>query len=108
MFSYNEASIKNRISKIRNVTFIHGYSSMIYEVAKVYNTLNLEKPKGIKMIKGTSEKVFPAYQNEVKKAFDLQIISEYTYTKMVKNHCSIYLLKPLKPEHPQALQFPAE
>jgi phenylacetate-CoA ligase len=77
MFSYNENAIKRIIPKFSNLSYIHGYSSMIYEVAKIYNKLHLEKPKKLKMIKGTSEKVFPAYQNEIIKAFGLPIINEY-------------------------------
>lgn len=77
MFSYNENAIKRIIPKFSSLSYIHGYSSMIYEVAKIYNKLHLEKPKKLKMIKGTSEKVFPAYQNEIIKAFGLPIINEY-------------------------------
>ncbi len=77
IFSFKEVVIKKMIPKINSVTYIHGYSSMIYEVAKIYNAHQLEKPKKIKMVKGTSEKVFVAYQDAVKKAFGVPIINEY-------------------------------
>ena len=51
---------------------------MIYEVAKKINSLglSLQFPK-LKMVKGTSEKIWPSYQHEVQKAFGLKMISEY-------------------------------
>ncbi|MBI9042226.1 phenylacetate--CoA ligase family protein [Lutibacter sp.] len=77
IFSYQENSLKRMIPKLKKVSFMHGYSSMIYEVAKLYNQWQLEKPTQLKMIKGTSEKVFPAYQHEIEKAFGLKMINEY-------------------------------
>ena len=44
--------------KFRKISFIHGYSSMIYELAKIVNSNEIVKPKNIKMVKGTSEKNF--------------------------------------------------
>ncbi len=76
-FDYSEKGIEQSINKIKKSRYIHGYSSMIYEVAKHYNNANLPIPKKLKMIKGTSEKVYSAYQEEVKKAFGLTIINEY-------------------------------
>ncbi|WP_075352687.1 phenylacetate--CoA ligase family protein [Algoriphagus marinus] len=76
MFDYSETSLKSLRSKLKNAVFIEGYSSMIYEMAK----LGLDQPHSLpnlKMIKGTSEKIFPHYQEVVKKAFGRKIISEY-------------------------------
>lgn len=76
MFDYSETSLKSLRSKLKNAVFIEGYSSMIYEMAK----LGLDQPHSLpnlKMIKGTSEKIFPHYQEVVKKAFGKKIISEY-------------------------------
>lgn len=50
---------------------------MIYEVAKMVNKLGIEKQFHLKMIKGTSEKIYERYQEEVEKAFGAKIISEY-------------------------------
>ena len=54
---------------------------MIYQTAKLINDKKLPKPKNIKMVKGTSEKIFDNYHDEVKKAFGLKIISEYGATE---------------------------
>lgn len=78
LFSYDEKNIRNFVKKLKSAKYLSGYSSMIYEVAKKINRekINTEKFK-LKMIKGTSEKIFESYQTEVKKAFGLKIISEY-------------------------------
>ena len=77
IFSYNEDEIKKFTSKLKSSTFMSGYSSMIYEVAKIINKSGLKKDFNLKMIKGTSEKIYESYQEEVKKAFGMKIISEY-------------------------------
>lgn len=78
LFSYDEKNIRNFVKKLKSAKYLSGYSSMIYEVAKIVNRekINTEKFK-LKMIKGTSEKIFDSYQTEVKKAFGLKIIGEY-------------------------------
>lgn len=77
LFSYEDEEIKAFIKKLKNATYLEGYSSMIYEVAKIINS-NIDKHMfNLKMIKGTSEKIFPNYQAEVKRAFGKKIISEY-------------------------------
>jgi phenylacetate-CoA ligase len=76
MFDYSEKSLKGLRNKLKNAVYIEGYSSMIYEMAK----LGFEQPDSLpnlKMIKGTSEKIFPHYQDIVKKTFGQKIISEY-------------------------------
>lgn len=77
LFSYSEKDFLPFIKKIRNATYLEGYSSMIYQTAKLINQKNLEKPKYLKMVKGTSEKIYDSYQAEVQKAFGLKMISEY-------------------------------
>ncbi|MDD3722666.1 MAG: phenylacetate--CoA ligase family protein [Lutibacter sp.] len=77
IFNYRKESIDFFIKKLKNAKFLHGYSSMIYETAKIINSQNLEKPSNLKMVKGTSEKIFEAYQQEIEKAFGQRIISEY-------------------------------
>ncbi|MEO9571686.1 MAG: phenylacetate--CoA ligase family protein [Polaribacter sp.] len=81
IFSYKESSLKKFIEKSNKAKYIHGYSSMIYHTAVLINKLELAKPKGIKMIKGTSEKVFESYKPAIKKAFGVNIISEYGATE---------------------------
>lgn len=77
IFSYDEASIRQFIEKMRTATFIEGYSSMIYEAAKIINKLEHPIDFDLKMVKGTSEKIFDTYQDETQKAFGKKIVSEY-------------------------------
>ncbi|ARV05516.1 capsule biosynthesis protein CapK [Polaribacter sp. SA4-10] len=81
IFSFEEKSLKRFIKKTQKAKYIHGYSSMIYQAAVVLNKLDLPKPKNIKMVKGTSEKIFDSYQNEIKKAFGVKIVGEYGATE---------------------------
>lgn len=77
LFSYKKEDLELFIRKLKNATYLHGYSSMIYETAKLINRHNLKKPTNLKMVKGTSEKIYEGYQEEVKKAFGVKMISEY-------------------------------
>lgn len=78
LFTYDEQSIRSFAGKLKSASYLSGYSSMIYEVAKI---INREKIKTshfkLKMIKGTSEKIFESYQAEVQQAFGSKMISEY-------------------------------
>lgn len=77
VFSYEQKYFESFVKKLHKSKYVHGYSSMIFQTAKLINERNLKKPLGLKMIKGTSEKIFENYQEEVNKAFGLKIISEY-------------------------------
>ncbi len=77
LFSYQKKEVKGFIHKLQKATYIQGYSSMIYETAKQINQQQLPKPKQLKLVKGTSEKIFDSYQDEVVKAFGQKMISEY-------------------------------
>lgn len=81
IFTYEDKSFKKFVKKIRKATYIHGYSSMIYQTALLINKNNMPKPKNIKMVKGTSEKIFDYYQKEIEKAFGVKMISEYGSTE---------------------------
>ena len=81
MFSYSENEIRKFTSKLKEATFISGYSSMIYEVAKLANKMGLSGSFNLKMVKGTSEKIYDSYQEEVQKAFGQKMISEYGATE---------------------------
>jgi phenylacetate-CoA ligase len=50
---------------------------MIYEIAKKVNRNKNKHQFHLKMIKGTSEKIFDTYQDEVQAAFGKKMISEY-------------------------------
>jgi phenylacetate-CoA ligase len=77
IFNYRKESIDFFIRKLKNAKYLHGYSSMVYETAKIINSQNLDKPINLKMVKGTSEKIFESYQEEIQKAFGRRMISEY-------------------------------
>lgn len=78
LFSYNNDDIYNFACKLKKAHYIRGYSSMIYEVAKkINNNSNLIANNNLKMILGTSEKIFDKYHDEAEKAFGKKIISEY-------------------------------
>jgi phenylacetate-CoA ligase len=62
---------------LKGAKYLHGYSSVIYEVAKLVNKSGLKIRHDLKIIKGTSEKVYDSYQEEVKNAFGLKILEEY-------------------------------
>jgi phenylacetate-CoA ligase len=81
LFSYDSINLIKFVKKLNKATYIHGYSSMIYQTAKLINERGLLKPNGIKMVKGTSEKIFKNYQDEVIKAFGSKIVSEYGATE---------------------------
>lgn len=76
MFDYSEKSLQRLRNKMKTAVYIEGYSSMIYEMAKLGSEQSTSLPN-LKMIKGTSEKIFPHYQDVVKKTFGQKIISEY-------------------------------
>lgn len=76
VFSYSDKPLENFLDKCRKAEYLSGYSSMIYEVAKLANKRNIQL-SNIKFIKGTSEKIYDFYQDEVEKAFGRKIVSEY-------------------------------
>jgi phenylacetate-CoA ligase len=77
VFDYKEKAFKHFVKKLHKATYIHGYSSMIYQAAKLINDKDLPKPKHLKMVKGTSEKIYDSYKEHIEKAFGVPIISEY-------------------------------
>lgn len=77
VFSYDEAAMAQFAKKLRSASFLEGYSSMIYETAKIINRHGWSGRFNLKMVKGTSEKIFDSYQEEARRAFGRSIISEY-------------------------------
>ncbi|MCB9398745.1 MAG: phenylacetate--CoA ligase family protein [Acidobacteria bacterium] len=78
LFDYRPETLRAVLPRLKQVVYIHGYSSMIYELARLVldQVGPLELPK-LKMIKGTSEKIFPHYQETIRQAFGRNMISEY-------------------------------
>lgn len=78
IFSYKDDAVIRFAHKLKNADYICGYSSMIYEVAKRINEIQgTPKPLNLKMVCGTSEKIYESYQNQSIKAFGRKIIGEY-------------------------------
>lgn len=76
-FTYDKNELDNFLDKLENADYLEGYSSAIYQVAKRVNEKNDGARYKLKMIKGTSEKIFDSYQAEVQKAFGKNMVSEY-------------------------------
>lgn len=76
LFHYTDKEISDFCLRMQDATYLSGYSSMIYKIAKEVNKRGL-KFDNIKMIKGTSEMILPKYQEEVQQAFGVNMISEY-------------------------------
>jgi len=81
VFDYKEKAFRHFVKKLQQASYIHGYSSMIYQAAKLINDKNLPKPMHLKMVKGTSEKIYDSYKSEIIEAFGVPIISEYGATE---------------------------
>lgn len=80
LFSYKDSEIECFIKKMPKAVFLSGYSSMIYEIAKKINNTRYDcedKRIDLKLIKGTSEKIYDKYQEEAILAFGKKITSEY-------------------------------
>lgn len=90
IFTYTQNEFIKFVYKLKNATYITGYSSMIYESAKLINSGKLAKPNKLKLVVGTSEKIFDWYQAEVQKAFKIKMISEYgaTETGIIGYECT--------------------
>lgn len=80
LFDYDPDKLKKLLPKLRQVAIIEGYSSMIYELA---NLIKDQKPvfSNLKLVKGTSEKIYPHYQGIAKEVYNLPIANEYGSTE---------------------------
>lgn len=76
LFRYDAKSVEAFARKLKYAAFLGGYSSMIYEVARMINQLELPAPS-LRLVKGTSEMILDVYQAEVFRAFGRRIVSEY-------------------------------
>lgn len=77
LFSFDISETNNFLKKLENARFLHGYSSSIYQLACLINEKQFPQKFHLKMVKGTSEKIFDSYQSAIKKAFGVKMISEY-------------------------------
>lgn len=80
LFNYHPDEIQKFAGKLHSASFLTGYSSMVYEIAKVINqqqNFSLTDFHNIKLIAGTSETILDIYKTEVEKALGLVMRSEY-------------------------------
>jgi phenylacetate-CoA ligase len=80
LFDYDPEKLQRLLPKLDRVNIIEGYSSMIYELA---NLIQKQKPafRELKLVKGTSEKVYPHYQDVAKEVYGRSIANEYGSTE---------------------------
>ena len=80
LFNYHHDEIQKFSGKLHSASFLTGYSSMIYEIAKVINqqqNFSATDFRNIKLVAGTSETILDIYKTEVEKAFGLAMRNEY-------------------------------
>lgn len=89
IFSFGINEIESFSSKLKKASYLEGYSSMIYEIAKIINEKQWNGDYSLNMVKGTSEMIYESYQDEIRKAFGHKMISEYgaTETGIVSFEC---------------------
>jgi len=76
VFSYDDTTMQAAEGFLKKADYIEGYSSAIFTMSQ-YFSKKKKKFKHIKMVKGTSEKIYDAYQKPVQDVFGTPLISEY-------------------------------
>ena len=68
VFHINEKNQRKIYNRLKEVSYIEGYSSVVYELSNFINNVKL-KGHRLKMIKCTSETLKPIYQESITKSF---------------------------------------
>jgi len=76
IFSFSEKELKKSIPKIQKSSYIEGYSSAIFTLSQ-YMKKHKYSFDNIKMIKGTSEKIYDYYKPTIYTVYGQNFISEY-------------------------------
>ena len=76
IFSYDDETMQKTEKFLHGANYIEGYSSAIFTMAQYFSKQG-KKFDNIKMVKGTSEKIYDAYQKPVNDVFGTRLISEY-------------------------------
>lgn len=76
VFSYDADSLNRTKKYLEKCDYIEGYSSALYTLSQQYEKKGIKFPN-IKLVKGTSEKIFDLYHAPVKKVFGVKMTSEY-------------------------------
>ncbi len=75
-FDYTNEEFERAAKRIKESTYIAGYSSSIHMMAEYFKKRGY-RFDNIKMVKGTAEKVYDSYHKAVKEVFGRKITSEY-------------------------------
>jgi len=76
VFGYSDDKLAKAAKYLQKADYIEGYSSSIFTLSKYLEKQGLHFDN-IKMIKGTSEKIYDYYQDPIIKVFGQKMISEY-------------------------------
>ena len=77
-FEMNERTLEPFYRRLAKAEYLDGYTGMLYEFARFINERHPgERRLSLKLVKGTSEKIYPHYQEAARKAFGRSITSEY-------------------------------
>ena len=76
IFSFDENEIKKVTKILKKCSYIEGYSSAIFTLAQSLDKMELSF-RQLKLVKGTSEKIYDSYQDIIKKVFHTKMVSEY-------------------------------
>ncbi|MDD4858151.1 MAG: phenylacetate--CoA ligase family protein, partial [Candidatus Krumholzibacteria bacterium] len=77
-FDLSAATLEDFYRRLRGAEYFAGYSHQLYEFARYVNEKHGDEPlKGLKLVKGTSEKIYAHYQDAARRAFGRPITNEY-------------------------------
>lgn len=76
IFTFNERDLKFALKNREKIKIIEGYSSLINRIAEYSIDHKINFPN-LKLVKATSETIQKNYIKNVKKAFNLNLVSEY-------------------------------
>jgi phenylacetate-CoA ligase len=77
-FDLDHATLEAFYRRLAGAEYLAGYSHQLFEFARYINAKHPgDPPLGLKLVKGTSEKIYPHYQPEARRAFGRPITSEY-------------------------------
>ena len=76
IFTFNKIDLEFALKQRNKIEIIEGYSSLINQLAEYCLLNNIDFPN-LKLVKATSETILDNYRDNVKKAFNINLSSEY-------------------------------
>jgi len=76
IFSFDDSILDKTSKVLKKCCYVEGYSSAVFELAQHMKKKGLTY-SNVKLVKGTSEKVYDYYHDSVKNAFGQKMVSEY-------------------------------